>query len=61
MIIYLVKYSKATRQIRILSYIQFLTQGNFFLLEERRWGRGGGGLFQLDMESSANVSQNATY
>lgn len=37
MIIYLVKYSKATRQIRILSYIQFLTQGNFFLLEERRW------------------------
>ena len=22
---------------------------------------GGGGVFQLDMESSANVSQNATY
>lgn len=33
----------------------------FFFIGRKEMGKGGGGLFQLDMESSANVSQNATY
>ena len=57
MIIFLLNYSEATGQIHILSYIQFLTQENFFIGRKE----GGGGVFQLDMESSANVSQNVTY
>ena len=57
MIIFLLNYSEATGQIHILSYIQFLTQENFFIGRKE----GVGGVFQLDMESSANVSQNVTY
>lgn len=58
MIIFLLNYSEATGQIHILSYIQFLTQEIFFI--GRKEG-GVGVVFQLDMESSANVSQNVTY